>query len=880
MSTKYEYDLIVIGAGIAGFVSAVTANGIGKSVAIVEKRKVGGNCTNLTCIPSKALVRLGHLSRDISHLKELGLLKNDKIGFDKAKILPHVRSIVQKAYEKDLPETFESIGIRVLMGTASFLDSHHVEIDGKTLSAEHFIIATGTRPVIPPIPGLSEVNYLTNENLYELDRLPDSLIILGGGVDGLEYASALGRIGIKTTVVEMSDRLLPMADRELVNHLLNILKKDGIDILTGAKAVRLGRNGKKTVLDYELKDGKIHSVEADRVLVAIGRRPDFEGLSLEKAGVASNNRGVVTDRKLRTTAPNIYACGDIVGPYQLASMAEYQGITAASNMFSPLKLNVNYDNNINIIFTEPPLAFFGLTEEQAHQKYGHKLRVYRFDYANMRRALIDGTNVGAAKFLIDRRGRLVGAHILGEAAAEVIHEAQMIRAFKKPLYRGQFITHAYPTYAQALVGRASQLAFLDKMSSNLFIRFGLWALPGFKNRLITARDRLAEIELESSVPISSTMSIVTHSDLWPASSMNLTSSMDAHGAFVLQMPESLVDQDENSFITLHDKTCSSNVMEVALDFSKVTRINGLGACMLLKLIIQLRKRNKKVTFKGLNASILEIFEVTQLNSFLKTLNNDSESNIVRSQYALESALINNSSVNHSGGGEIENSSSWAKPVPALYINWIVPSEVRNLNVVGRKAVGPVNGFGALWQKTYRLYIRESDINPDMVVKAMKENFPSFQPSYNRFYPSPSGIAPGEIVLIDSMTPGGPVSTGVMVMYSDDLSFTFVTPQGHPESGWVSFSAYSEGDRTVAQICGLARAGDPMFEAAFRLVGSKMQVRIWTHVLASLAAYLGVPANISYDACCADPKLQWNQASNITYNAQIVTLLREPSRWFS
>ncbi|MGD9818015.1 MAG: hypothetical protein AB7V04_04865, partial [Desulfomonilaceae bacterium] len=303
-------------------------------------------------------------------------------------------------------------------------------------------------------------------------------------------------------------------------------------------------------------------------------------------------------------------------------------------------------------------------------------------------------------------------------------------------------------------------------------------------------------------------------------------------------------------------------------------------CMLLKMIIQLRKRNKKVTFRGLDASILEIFKLTQLNRFVQTPNNDSASSISGSQHAQESALINNSSVKHSSGGDIENSSSWAKPVPALYINWIVPGEARNLNVVGRKAVGPVNGFGALWQKTYRLYIRDSDINPELVARVMKENFPSFQPSYNRFYPSPSGIAPGEIVLIDSMTPGGPVSTGVMVMYSDDLSFTFVTPQGHPESGWVSFSAYTEGDRTVAQICGLARAGDPLFEAAFRLVGSKMQVRIWTHVLASLAAYLGVPANISCDACCADPELQWNQASNITYNAQIITLLREPSRWFS
>ena len=289
-------------------------------------------------------------------------------------------------------------------------------------------MAVGTRPLIPPITGLREIDYLTNENLYELDSLPRSLIILGGGVDGLEYASAFGRLGVKTTVVEMALRLMPMADRELVNRLLRVLQADGISILTGAKAASLRKEKDKVVLTFEQGEGRYGEVQADRVLVSIGRKPDLEGLSLEKAGVKYTPRGIITDSKLRTSAPNIYACGDIVGPYQLASTAEYQGMLAATNAVLPIKRKVDYRNNVYVIFTEPPIAYMGLTEEEAYKKYGRKLKVYRFDYANMRRAMVDGKEVGVAKFLCDGRGRLVGTHILGEAAPDIIHEAQVIRA--------------------------------------------------------------------------------------------------------------------------------------------------------------------------------------------------------------------------------------------------------------------------------------------------------------------------------------------------------------------------------------------------------------------------------------------------------------------
>jgi len=221
-------------------------------------------------------------------------------------------------------------------------------------------------------------------------------------------------------------------------------------------------------------------------------------------------------------------------------------------------------------------------------------------------------------------------------------------------------------------------------------------------------------------------------------------------------------------------------------------------------------------------------------------------------------------------------SYWAKPVSRLSVP-PMPLEAINKNMNGLGIAGPQDGFGQLWQKTYRLVIDKPGLTPENVILILKKNLPSFQPSYNRFYPTPHGISPGEVVAIDSSTPGGPVSTGVMVLYSDEKSFTFITPQGHPESGWVTFSAFEMDGKIVAQILGLARANDPIYEAAFHSVGSKMQIEIWTHVLKSLATYLGVPADVTVEPLRIDPTMIWSQARNIWYNAQIRTLFYMPFR---
>ncbi|MFC1833507.1 FAD-dependent oxidoreductase [Thermodesulfobacteriota bacterium] len=871
MTKNCDYDVVVIGAGIAGMVAAVTASGLGKRVAVIEKRKVGGNCTNFTCIPSKALIRLSHTNREISRLFSLGLLDGEKTNLDSRNVMPHIRSVVQKAYEKDVPETFEEIGIAMLSGSAAFVDRNHIQVDGLKISASRFIIAVGTRPLIPPIPGMGDVDFLTNETLYDLDDLPKSIIILGGGVDGLEYGSAFGRLGVETTIVEMGERLLPMADREIVNHLLLAMEEDGIRLMPGTKATGLSNDQGNVALAFERGNGGTGKVQAERVLVALGRKPDLEELALDKAGVNCTPRGIVADRSLRTSAPNIYVCGDVVGPEQLATMAEYQGIIAATNAILPVKQKVDYRNSVYVIFTEPTLAFIGPTEAQAHEKYGHKLRVYRFDYQGMRRALIDGATTGLGKFLCDGRGRLIGAHILGEAAAEVIHEAQVIKALKKPLHKLNLVTHAYPTYAQALVGRAGQLAFLDKMGSSIFVKTALRIVPGIENRLNLARDRLAEENPPQIESKTAKIDVTLEGNVTPPELDQFKAVYLDGRSCVIDLPEDLMDHDERPIAATSAWNGSSDPKNLILNFAGVRRVNGLGASMMVKLAARAKSKGQGISAIGVCKDLRQVLEVTELDKTIQVHDNEAD--------ALRSAGVSKDRSLLTGLASSEASFSlkgWANPVSQLFVP-NMPKEARNLNVNGRRPVGPVNGFGGLCQKIFRLHINDPSISPEESIKELKENFPSLQPAFNRFYPSPAGIQPGEIVLIDASTPGGPVSTGVMVLYSDNRSFTFNTPQGHPECGFVSFSADEFKEATVVQILGLARASDPLYEAAFRTVGSKIQTRIWTHVLTSLALHLGVPPKVTLEEQTVDNNLRWKQIGNLYYNAQIRTLLNEPKR---
>jgi anti-anti-sigma factor len=882
MKQPYDYDLIVIGGGIAGMVSAVTANGLGKHVAVIEKSKLGGNCTNSTCIPSKALIRLSQVSRDLAHLHRLGLLVHPASGLSSRMVMPHIRGIVQKAYEKDAPETFAGIGVDVIQGSASFIDGNRIQVNGQIFSAAKFIIATGTSPFIPPIDGLGDVNFLTNETLYQLDEVPKSIIILGGGVDGLEYASAFGLLGVETTVIEMATRLLPMVDLELVNHLLRTLRGEGIRLLTGTKATRIYNREDKVMLRVEQGDGSYEEIIADRVIVAVGRKPDLEELSLEKAGVDYNARGIITDSRLRTSAPDIYACGDIAGPYQLASTAEAQAIIATTNAVLPIKRSVDYGNNVYVVFTEPPLAYLGLTEMQAYEMFGDKLKVYRFDYTNMRRALVDGKNVGMAKLLCDGGGRIVGAHILGEGAGEVIHEIQAIKAFKKPLHKLNAVTHAYPTYAQALVGRASQLAFLDRMGGNIFVRIALWLLPGYANRLHVARERLAEIS-----PVGSFAKTEKPDDFYsvaakPSSEIQVNGALNLDNTFAIK---SRVANQESIIVDIRgslDRACEKALSRAcgdAIEKSKniLFNLSGLvhmdteGAGLLVICASLAAQKNLGVGVMGLRDDFKDLFHLTRLDEAIVLF--DDEREALGCHSLLEKRHSQTGTRSIYKGPPVDG---WARSIDYVSIRDI-PGEAMNINVHGRRVTSPVKGFGRLWNKKYRLRLYDSDMDPRRIVSLWKSAFPEFWPKGNRVFSSEKApIAPGTLAVLNLSLPGGlTLAAGIMVVYVDETSFTFMTIEGHMLSGLINFSSFHEDAATIIQVHALFRANDPLMELAFRLGASKQEDQFWHETLNNLARRLGSHGNVEQHFTLIDGRIDWSEKKNLWKNAAIRSSLYMP-----
>jgi anti-anti-sigma regulatory factor len=394
------------------------------------------------------------------------------------------------------------------------------------------------------------------------------------------------------------------------------------------------------------------------------------------------------------------------------------------------------------------------------------------------------------------------------------------------------------------------------MQSSLFVRQFLRTAPGYDNKLAQARDRLAERE---SRPIGM---LDAAKDQPRAESRRLSS-----GVCLIDMPPELHGPDEKPYVDASSQLAEPGPNYLMLNFSRVMSINGLGATMLVKLGALTGARRQKILAFGISDHHRRVFDLTGLSRAVR----------VCADFKEACSLSGLSSSELASGGEPANPvdvESWAR-LPGRLVVPPMPPDAIDMNMRGRAVVGPVDGFGALWQKTYRLPVVGMDISPEDVVRVLKHDFPLLQPRYNRFYPGPKGIAPGEAVAIDSSTPGGPVSTGVMVLFADDRSFTFITPQGHPESGWVTFSAFRSASAVVVQIVGLARANDPVYEAAFRAVGSAMQIRIWRHVLTSLANYLGIPGDVTVQALCVDPRVRWSQAGNVWYNAQARTLLAAP-----
>ena len=466
---KYDYDIIVIGAGAGGFVSSKLAAGLGKKVAMIEKDKLGGECTLNGCVPSKALIHTSQVADEIRNARRYGLAIDPCIVAGTDTVMAHVRSVVQKVYDSHPAEGFQRLGIDVLFGAPKFLDDHQIELNGKQLSAKNFIISTGSSPLIPPIEGIDTIPFLTNKTIFNLEKLPESMLVLGGGPIGVELGSAFNLLGANVFIVDQFDRILNKEDGELVDILSKKLREDGIKLITGYNPLKLVRKDGKICLTIQNSKNQIQEIKTDSILIAIGRKANVEGLDLEKAGIEYNQKGIKTSSTLQTTAPNIFACGDVAGPYQFSHMAEYQAIIATQNAFFPFKKRVNYKNVAWCTYTTPEIAHAGLTEEEAREIYGDKIKVYKYDYSNTDRGKTDVSETGMSKFICDTKGNLIGAHILGTRAGELIHEAQIAKSLGFPFYKLYSVIHIYPTFTD-VVKHPAKLCYIDRLQNNPLLK--------------------------------------------------------------------------------------------------------------------------------------------------------------------------------------------------------------------------------------------------------------------------------------------------------------------------------------------------------------------------------------------------------------------------
>ncbi len=435
-------DLVIVGGGVGGLVVASVASQLGVGVSLIERNeKLGGDCLHTGCVPSKTMIHAARVASLMRRGDAFGLDAID-LTVDLGRVNDHVQSVIDRIQLHDDPERFRAYGCEVLFGHAEFTDPHSVRVDDRQLAGRRFVTATGSSPLVPPIEGLEETGYITNEELFGLRELPERLAVLGGGPIGLEMAQALARLGSRVTVVEALPQLLPQEDPAIADALRECLLAEGLTIHTSTRAERVSRQGDTRIVECS---GGLQ-LEADQILVAVGRRPSIDSLGLEAAGVAYDASGIQVDRRMRTSQKHIYACGDVSGPYRFTHMAEYQAGIVISNAVFRFPKKTDYRVVPWVTYTDPELARVGLTEQQARDS-GIEPTVLCFPFKDIDRALAGVEAQGMSKF-VTHKGRLLGASILGPHAGELIHE--VVLAMQAGVKIGQLSAaiHAYPTLAQ------------------------------------------------------------------------------------------------------------------------------------------------------------------------------------------------------------------------------------------------------------------------------------------------------------------------------------------------------------------------------------------------------------------------------------------------
>jgi pyruvate/2-oxoglutarate dehydrogenase complex dihydrolipoamide dehydrogenase (E3) component len=474
------YDVGILGGGAAGLTVAAGAARFGARVLLVEKsERLGGDCLYRGCVPSKSLLYAAGVWSEARRSVSLGLPALAIPPVDLGAVMDRVAGVIAAVGVRDAPERFRSLGVEVRFGSAHFVDPHAIDLDGERLSARRWVVATGSRPAIPPVEGLSDVPYWTNETVFSQRTLPTRLIVLGGGPVGLELGQAFARLGSRVTVVEFLDRILAAEDPDVSALLSGRLAAEGMEIHTSTRAVRAERAGGAIRLHLAPAGGGGETLlEADALLVATGRRPNVEGLDLKKAGVTVAPKGIPVDRRMRTNVPHIYACGDVNGRLPFTHVAGYEGGIAVANAVLHLPRKADYGKIGWCTYTDPEVASIGMNEKRA-AKEGIAYRLFEAPFAENDRAIAEGETIGKVKLLVSKGGKLIGCQMIGPHAGELIHEWVIALNAGVRLSTVAGTVHIYPTLAE-ISKRVAQEPFTAKIFSETtrgVLRF-LFALKG------------------------------------------------------------------------------------------------------------------------------------------------------------------------------------------------------------------------------------------------------------------------------------------------------------------------------------------------------------------------------------------------------------------
>ena len=472
----YDFDIGILGAGAAGLTVAAGAAKAGARTLLLEKEhRLGGDCLYYGCVPSKTLIKTARVYHLMKEARRFGLPEAAVAPPVYAGIAARIQAVIAAIQAHDSEERFCGLGVRVEYGNPAFVDEHSVGLKGSRFSARHWVIATGSSAAIPPIPGLSETGFITSKEIYSLEKLPASMVIIGGGPIGVEFAQAFARLGTKVTIVEFADQILSNDDKDMAEALMGVLQGEGVDFFCNSQVVGVHEtSGGKEVTFTQ--GGRTRTVRGEVLLTATGRKANLDGMGLENIGVALGKKGLALDGRLRTTQPHIYGAGDVTGVYQFTHAAGYEGGIVVSNAIFHVPRRARYTLMPWVTYTDPELACIGMNEKAAAAA-GIHYTVWSAPFVDNDRSLAEGETAGKVKMLLDEKERLIGAQILGSDAGNLLAEWVAVMSGGVKLSTLASAVHPYPTLGEINKRVASDFLstkiFSDRVKSILSFVFGL-----------------------------------------------------------------------------------------------------------------------------------------------------------------------------------------------------------------------------------------------------------------------------------------------------------------------------------------------------------------------------------------------------------------------